>query len=115
MEGYLADFQCNNKERLAGKEVSAITSFCVEFSGSEASGIPNMPMNGPACRSSTSGYTSEWTLCRTFASNILNTLLPCCLFVRHQSVKATGGSGGDKVIDVIKFIVSLIAAVAEPG
>lgn len=45
MEGYLADFQRNNEERLASKEVSAITSFCIEFSGNEASGMPNMPKN----------------------------------------------------------------------
>lgn len=39
IEGYLADFQCNNKERLASKDVKAIMSFCVELSASEGSGI----------------------------------------------------------------------------
>lgn len=59
-------------------------------------------------------YLREWTLCRPSPSNILHTL-PCCFVVRHQRVEATGESGVDKVIDVIKSTVSLIAAVAEPG
>lgn len=50
MEGYLADFQCNSKERLASNDVKAIMSFCVEFSASEASGIPNIAINGEGWR-----------------------------------------------------------------
>lgn len=45
-EGYLADFQCNNKERLASKDVKAMMSFCVGLSASEGSGIPNIAIRG---------------------------------------------------------------------
>ena len=46
IEGYLADFQYNNKERLASKDVKAIMSFCVELSASEGSGTPNIAIRG---------------------------------------------------------------------
>lgn len=50
IEGYLADFQCNNKERLASQDVKAIMSFCVELSASEGSGIPNIAIRGQGWR-----------------------------------------------------------------
>lgn len=49
-EGYLADFQCNNKERLASKDVKAMVSFCVWLSASEGSGIPNIAIKGQGWR-----------------------------------------------------------------
>ena len=50
IEGYLADFQCNNNKRLASKDVKAIISFCVELSASEGLGIPNIAIRGQGWR-----------------------------------------------------------------
>lgn len=50
IEGYLADFQCNNKERLASKDVKAMVSFCVGLSTNEESGIPNIAIKGQGWR-----------------------------------------------------------------
>ena len=50
IEGYLTDFQCNNKERLASKDVKAIMSFCVGLSASVGSGIPNIAIRGQGWR-----------------------------------------------------------------
>lgn len=46
IEGYLADFQCSNKEHLASKNVKAIMSVCVGLSTSEGAEIPNMASEG---------------------------------------------------------------------
>ena len=50
IEGYLTDFQCNTKERLASKDVKAIMSFCVGLSASVGSGIPNIAIRGQGWR-----------------------------------------------------------------
>jgi len=50
LEGYLADFKCNNKERLASKDVKAMMSFCVGLSVREGLGIPNIAIRGHGWR-----------------------------------------------------------------
>ena len=50
IEEYLADFQCNNKERLASSDEKAIMSCCVDVSASKGSEIPNMAVRGQGCR-----------------------------------------------------------------
>lgn len=47
---YLADFQCNNEEHLASKDVKVMMSFSVELSASEGSGIPNTADRGQGWR-----------------------------------------------------------------
>ncbi len=46
IEGYLADFQCNNNNRVAIKDVKAIISFCIELNAREGLGIPNIAIRG---------------------------------------------------------------------
>lgn len=50
MEGYLVDFQCNSRVRLAIKDVKATISFCVGFNTTDESGIPKMAINGKGNR-----------------------------------------------------------------
>lgn len=50
MEGHLADFQCNNRVRLAIKDVKVTISLCAEFNTTDGSGIPNMAIKGEGSR-----------------------------------------------------------------